>query len=853
MIEAILLLGLLACGAALWGMSKRVGALERRIAELAADVPMPAFAPPAVEAPPRPFAQAESTLVPAFVREAEPAPPPASPPKPETVAAAPSETAAARAAALFERFVGGRLLVWTGGIAIALAGLFLVRYSIERGLISPAARMTGAGSFGLALLGAGEWARRRFADDPRIGQALVGAGVLILYAAAYGAHVLYGLIALPTAFALMAAVAGAALALSIRHGAPAAALGLLAGFATPLLVGDVGAGAVPLLGYLALLDIAVFAVAVRTERPWLAWAARWLTLAWTGWLMASAPERALTIGAFVAAFTLASVHLLRGRDERRPSLAPGLALLQLGSMVAADFAPAQWLVFLLFAGAGFAGAGRYPALAATPDRALLGALLLIGGASALGTRDEAPAAAAVALLFGAGAWLRLGRDAAPLRWTWIFCLAAAGPGLALRAGEPGLLAPLGWAALFAALSLAPAAWAWRTRGEARVDPPFGPVLPIAALTFVVLAGAAAADALPFAWLPAGWLLVAAAALAGGRALSDGGVLRVAAVAAGAGALAAAFRVESLWETLAESLVGVPALVIGLPPPGRAALLLGLPALLFAAMWRLMPAREAQLARSLAAAAGLFALAGAYVLYKHGFALRDGADFVARGFAERALLTQTLFAGGAVLLARRGAAWIRTAGWALTALAAARFAWFDLGVLNPGWAAQAVGSLPVANLLLPAYGASAFWLWRARGAAGTGRAADLLFALFVAALVAGVALGVRQAFAGSVLVGPETGRAEFYGYSLAGLLLAVALLVAGWRRRDTRLRVAGLALLSTAVVKVFLVDAAALEGILRILSFAGLGVALIGMGKLYGVVLGRQTTPRSAGSPAEASA
>ena len=36
--------------------------------------------------------------------------------------------------------------------------------------------------------------RAGFADDPRIAQALVGAGLAVLYATAYGSHVLYGLI-----------------------------------------------------------------------------------------------------------------------------------------------------------------------------------------------------------------------------------------------------------------------------------------------------------------------------------------------------------------------------------------------------------------------------------------------------------------------------------------------------------------------------------------------------------------------------------------------------------------------------------------------------------------------------------
>ena len=147
---------------------------------------------------------------------------------------------------LFERLVAGRLLIWLGGIALVLAAIFLIRYSIEVGLITPAARMVGAGLFGLLLLGAGEWARAgRLADDPRIAQALVGAGIAVLYATIYGSHILYALIGSGTAFAGMAAVTVAALLLSLRHGVPTTVMGLVGGFLTPLLVGSQAQGAAP--------------------------------------------------------------------------------------------------------------------------------------------------------------------------------------------------------------------------------------------------------------------------------------------------------------------------------------------------------------------------------------------------------------------------------------------------------------------------------------------------------------------------------------------------------------------------------------------------------------------------------
>jgi uncharacterized membrane protein len=185
------------------------------------------------------------------------------------------------------------------------------------------------------------------------------------------------------------------------------------------------------------------------------------------------------------------------------------------------------------------------------------------------------------------------------------------------------------------------------------------------------------------------------------------------------------------------------------------------------------------------------------------------------------------------------------GIALTALAAARFVWFDCLVASPLTTAFRVGAWPGLNLLLPEYGLSAFWLYRARqGARGRARS-GIWLVLALAALVACTLLLVRQGFHGTVLSTPGVPASESYGYSLAALLLSIALLLAGVRIPDKALRLAGLLLLSATAAKVFLVDAARLEGVLRILSFLGLGVALIGIGKLYGAVLNAEAAPARA--------
>jgi uncharacterized membrane protein len=74
--------------------------------------------------------------------------------------------------------------------------------------------------------------------------------------------------------------------------------------------------------------------------------------------------------------------------------------------------------------------------------------------------------------------------------------------------------------------------------------------------------------------------------------------------------------------------------------------------------------------------------------------------------------------------------------------------------------------------------------------------------------------------------------ELYAYSFVWLLFGVALLAMGFVRGSAPGRHAGLALVVIVILKVFLVDMAGLHGLLRVLSFLGLGAALLGLGYGY---------------------
>jgi uncharacterized membrane protein len=97
---------------------------------------------------------------------------------------------------------------------------------------------------------------------------------------------------------------------------------------------------------------------------------------------------------------------------------------------------------------------------------------------------------------------------------------------------------------------------------------------------------------------------------------------------------------------------------------------------------------------------------------------------------------------------------------------------------------------------------------------------------------GVSLMVRQRFHAETLATGLTTLAEIYSYSVAWLLLGIALLVIGVWRHHALLRSASLLVLLCTVGKVFLYDASELTGLYRVASFFGLGLSLLALSWFY---------------------
>ena len=75
---------------------------------------------------------------------------------------------AAAAARHWEQLLVENWLVWLGGAALALGGVFLVKLSIDYGVLTPGVRVVLGIALGIGLSVAAEWVRRR--DPPQPGE-----------------------------------------------------------------------------------------------------------------------------------------------------------------------------------------------------------------------------------------------------------------------------------------------------------------------------------------------------------------------------------------------------------------------------------------------------------------------------------------------------------------------------------------------------------------------------------------------------------------------------------------------------------------------------------------------------------
>ncbi|MCX7312143.1 MAG: DUF2339 domain-containing protein [Alphaproteobacteria bacterium] len=848
-------------------INERLRAVEARFAPIAAALP---GAPPFVMPRPAP----EPAPIPAAVVAEPPAPPePAAPPPPEPFEP-PAQPALApepeRVVSFEERF-GTRWTVWIGGVALALGGIFLVKFSIEAGLIGAGLRLFFGALLGAALVAGGEWSRRQKqiagiaalpnADIPSI---LTAAGTTVAYATVYAAYGLYGFLDPAFAFVLLGAVALATLAAALLHGPAVAALGLVGAYVTPMLVASNAPNYWALYIYLAVVTAAAFALARARLWQWLALIAVAFSFAWLLPGIRDNGVDALSAHLFhvVVGFVLSAAMIVAGLFHG-PSAEPrkvdrlsvlvlgvygaGALLLVLGSRHDA----AALIVFTLLIVATVAIAWRTEAAAgAVPIAAVLATIVivrwalapelphLIAPAGAAGVAAPQPwesdARSHLTLgllfvaLFGLAGFLAQGRSQSsfiPLLWS---AASVATPVLILIAlyyRVAGFERSIPFAGLALALA-AVSGWATEQLGK---RPPL-PGIASAGALYATGTVAALALALTFS-LEKGWLTVALALMVPGIAwIANERPLPMLRWLAAAAVVLVIARVG--WEP---RIVGSD---VGTTPIVNWILYgYGVPAISFWTAGYLLRKRDDdQPCRMVESAAILFTALTAFLEIRH---YMNGGNIyqVNGGLAELALQVFTGIAMAIGLEHVRHRTGSIVHNFSAVVVAGLTFCAIVFGLwiaVNPMFSGENIGG-SFFNLILLGYGIPAvlaiILAMRTRDVRPPAYRA-VAAGVAVLLLLSYLTLQVRAIYHGAVLtVGPTT-DAEQYTYSLVWLAYGVALLLFGIAFRSQPARMASAAITVVTIAKVFLFDMAGLAGVYRALSFIGLGLVLVGIGWLY---------------------
>ena len=876
------------------GLEGRLATSEAEIAALRAGGPPPINEAPATDAttpialpPPETSVPPTGEGTPGELEAAD-----ATPASPEPTGA-PSKPGKS-----LEERLGTRWAVWVGGLALALGGILMVRYSIEQGIFGPGARIFFGALLALALVGAGEWLRRGSRgivvpglEAAHIPSILTAAGTVTAFGTVYAAHALYGFIGPAFAFLLLGAIGVATMFAAALHGPMLAGLGLAGAHAGPLLVSSDTPSPWPVVLYLAVVAASAHGLARLRRWLWLAalavggaflWGLPYLDQAAAGsydWARAGFAHVLLQL-ALAAIFIALEPHLgVKDEEAQVDQVATGalLAMAILASAMLADsrFEAVGWVPFAT-AAAGLLAVTAWLSPPAAAGAALAGLPVIAVAAFWPGLKDV-PDASLLAPF--AAQVLRLPENVS----AYLMTLAILGVGTAVVGGYrvwrgPTLSAPVTAFYLLGATvpPLLALVLAYLRVTQFDTSIPF-------ALFGIILAGG-------FVWIAERFLARELIVPLPGIRLATG-AFAAAAIAALSFALVAflsrgymtvAFALMALGTAYVSTLRDIPLLrpavaAIGLVVLGRIAwdpvimgaevgripilnwLLIGygVPALAFAVAGKLLELRGTDLAQRLAdALAVVFTALLLFFQIRHAL---NGGDPLA---ATSSHVEQGLHVLMAIMMAyvlmrldlARGNPVFR---WASIALGVIAILFGAFGLLlfeNPLFTGNEVRGPVIFSSLLLAYFvpglAAAFLARTARGV----RPNWYVTALFILAGILVffyVTLEIRHAFQGPRIgLFRSTGGAEHWAYSAGWLLLGIVYLAYGIWRGAGVARFASALLVLLAVIKVFLFDLSELTGLWRALSFITLGAVLIGIGLAYQkLVFARPPAPSADGAAA----
>ncbi|MFH1228662.1 MAG: DUF2339 domain-containing protein [Planctomycetota bacterium] len=245
------------------GLSERLERIEKRLG----------IEKPAAPAPEPKIEPSGPNIQPTATAEAAPAG--------QTDAAA--ETAPKPAGDSIETKIGMKYANWIGIFALIIGAGFFLKYAIDNDWIGETGRVVMGILGGLILIAAGHFAAARKFRGPAFG--LMGGGLAILYLSVLAAFQFYHLISQATAFGFFVLITVIGITLAVRYSAaPIAALALIGGFLTPVMLSTGTDNQIFLFSYMAILDIGILATAYFKRWRFLDYLAFFFTIClFEGW------------------------------------------------------------------------------------------------------------------------------------------------------------------------------------------------------------------------------------------------------------------------------------------------------------------------------------------------------------------------------------------------------------------------------------------------------------------------------------------------------------------------------------------------------------------------------------------
>ncbi|THB78057.1 MAG: DUF2339 domain-containing protein [Desulfobulbaceae bacterium] len=747
-------------------------------------------------------------------------------------------------------------MIWLGGVCVGLAGIFLVRYSIETGLLGPAARVTAGVGVGIALHIITEWLYRRATEPHPSLAALAGGASITLYAALLAALHLYDLLNPTIVFGGLAVVSLFTMLIALRYGPILAIIGILGAYVVPILVSDNSGNILGALIYALLITGAAFLLNRYVYRPWLFFGTIFGSLGW--WfisLTATQPDGLRGIYLAVVAYLMLAVPAFDwflGRADNEDELPQRDPTKTFGYQLH----PAQFGLLLCLAAQTVSIAHESFSSIALVSWSLLPILVIRTG-----------------ILRQSMSWLPW--ISLCLMWFgWFFCgldfsntpISVKGLGSAVQ--KDFLIFIFGMILIYSGLGTF-------LRRNLPFNHRHSSLIWLAPPIWISLAYLLVTDlSIAWEWSAAAFLLglvylvYSNVLLIRNRTDLNGLWLILAAHFAFSLAAAMFFRQATLSLVLGVQLVSLVYLMNRFEVRGLAWVvkgvlglvlvrltfnpwLLNYPADLHWSFWTyggvtlccgaaaLMVERGQQLRKWLEAGAlQLFVL---FLAAELRYQLYDGMIFVKEYSLLEGSINTLIWSGiGLAYYYRskaseflssfyRGCSQIVSLMGLLSYLAV-------ISILNPLWNNDTlIGSTPIANLLLLSYGAPVvmallFYLFY-----------DKRYKFFVAIISAlsffiFLNLEIRHLWHGGLNYYTPVLDGELYTYSVVWMVIAVIALLAGALSQSRALYNSGMGLLLVVIAKIFLIDMSDLTGLLRVASFMGLGLALLGVAYLYQRIL-----------------